>query len=1044
MNARKTPSLFICILTVFSIPLPALGQERYYRFARLTVEDGLSSFRAYDVVQDSMGFLWIATLEGLNRYDGNTITVFRNKENDTTSISHNTVRSLLVDRSGALWAGTADGGLNRFDPVTERFIRFTHDPANPRSLSGGHIGCLYEDRAGAIWIGTRGKGLNKLMWGNSTGRHPGTPEFLHYRHDPKIDTSLSDDRVYTIMEDSRGILWVGTENGLNALDRNTGKFTRYMNDPADHFSLSSNFVVTLLEDQSNNIWIGTDRGGLNKFERQSGRFFRFRHDPSDPRSLGSNDVYALFEDEQGRLWIGRLEGLDIFDPHTGVFTHFRHDKNDPASLSDNYIRSIRSDRTGNIWVVTDRGLSKVTRNVQRIAHYRHATRADESQIVRSLFEQSTEGRSHDPVLWIGTDGLKKLNLQTGKQVLFRHNPVDPHSLNSDFVIVVFEDRARNIWAGTQETGLNRYHPGTNTFRRYAWESGEQNHSVVSICEGDNGVLWLGTLAGGLIRFDPRSGRFDQFRHNPTDTTTISNNNVIAVLMDSRGNLWVATDGGGLDMAQLHNTRERDNVRSAMQFKHHRHRSSDRGSISNDRVYALHEDRSGTLWVSTVSGLNSYDPESGRFSFRISSDSLGGSFCLRILEDRDGLLWLSTLQSGIFCFDPVKGTLRNYRVEDGLQSNQFSYAAFTGRNGEIIFGGENGWNVFHPDSIAQNTHIPPVVLTSFRIFDKPAELGTSIPSIKGITLAYNQNFFSFEFAALDFTVPARNRFAYTLEGLDPDWVYPQARRAIYTKVDPGEYVLKVKGSNNDGVWNEQGIAIPLVITPPFWATWWFRTLAGLTLIAILAALYNYRVSKLLEMERMRVRIASDLHDDIGSSLSSIALITDMVRKRLPPDIDDQKHLLTASTAARHTADALKDIVWIINPEHDKLDDIVLRMKDSAAKLLVGIEYTFDCPQNAMDDVLDMEFRRNLLLIYKEALNNIAKYAHATRVDIAIRRHDGTIELHVADNGVGFDLNTVRKGNGLDNLSRRATSIGGTIEIHSRPGLGTTIQLAAKIP
>jgi signal transduction histidine kinase len=294
-----------------------------------------------------------------------------------------------------------------------------------------------------------------------------------------------------------------------------------------------------------------------------------------------------------------------------------------------------------------------------------------------------------------------------------------------------------------------------------------------------------------------------------------------------------------------------------------------------------------------------------------------------------------------------------------------------------------------------------------------------------------------------TVPAKNRYAYKLEGLDKDWVFPGNRRfASYTNIDPGKYVFKVKGSNNDGLWNEAGIYVPITITPPYWETWWFRLLVGTVLISLAATGYNYRVSKLLELERLRVRIASDLHDDIGSSLSGIALVTDSIQKQTPLGDTQKKQLADVSIAARHTADALRDIVWLVKPEHEKLDDIVLRMKDSTAKLLVGIDYAFHCDGENLSNVLDMEFRRHLLLIYKEILNNIAKHSRAGEVEIRIDQSEKRFRLSVTDNGVGFDETTVRRGSGLDNMRKRAVEIGGTVRVSSKPGEGTTIEIEAQ--
>ncbi len=393
---------------------------------------------------------------------------------------------------------------------------------------------------------------------------------------------------------------------------------------------------------------------------------------------------------------------------------------------------------------------------------------------------------------------------------------------------------------------------------------------------------------------------------------------------------------------------------------------------------------------------------------------------------------------------MTGATREYREENGLPSNVFSGAAFTTQDGELLLGLYEGFLAFHPENVRDNPVPPPIALTALSIFDTLYQTPAPLWSIPLIDLDYDQDFFSFRFAALDYADPQRNSFAYKLEGIDEEWRRPGTRNfAGYTKVDPGEYTFRVKAANSDGVWNESGVSIGLRIAPPYWRTWWFRALIALTLLALLTGAYRYRVAKLLEMERMRVRIASDLHDDIGSSLSGIALLTDSLKSRRELEEKDRQHLADVTRTARHTADALRDIVWLVNPEHDTVDDLFLRMKDAAGMILSGLEYSITTSGESLAHRMSLEFRHNLILIYKEILNNIAKHAHARHVKIAIRQEGDTFSLQVADDGAGFDPATVRRGNGLGNLRDRAVQLGGVLTLDSTPGHGTVISLSARV-
>jgi ligand-binding sensor domain-containing protein len=1005
--AHRAPrNLLIAIL--LGIPCVLDAQILQHNFGRITIADGLASYRTYDVAQDSVGFLWIATLEGLNRYDGYTIRTFHHDERDSGSISEDVVRSLLVDRSGVLWVGTAGKGLNRYDNRSERFAHFANSSSDPSSISHGRITAMCQDKSGALWIGTLGGGLNRLDGMTGT--------FVHYTHDPLHGGSLPDDRVYAIFEDAAGRLWVGTDGGLSILNETRDSFDNYSHDNADPWSLSSNRVRAIAADDSGRIWVATEAGGLNRLDIRSGRFARYRYDKSDQGSLSNDDVSCICPDKPGFLWVGTSDnngGLNNLDIRSGRFTRFKNDPLNPRSLLHNFVRNIRRDRTGVLWIVTDRGLAKFDSRAEQFRHYTIERNSLASQTVYAVRESHGE-------LWIGSNGLKKADLHTGAVSPWRKNRKEPSDVDSGTVIAIHEDLAGTFWVATTSGGLEKLDVKKGGAVHYALGSKEQTGYAVCIVEDFRGYLWIGTSDAGLLRFDKSTHNLVRYTHSPGDTTSLSSDAVFSLCLDRGGVLWVGTEGGGLNRFE-----------PPGRFYHYRHSASNPLSLNDDNVYTIVEDDAGRMWVSTKVGLNSFERGKGSFSALGPRTGTSTGFISNIIVDNHGQLWLSTLRSGIWRMDPGSGSFRGYDDRDGLQSNQFTSAALKHSNGEILLGGENGLTLFNPDSLRDNPHVPEVVVTNFSIFG--TALRRPLTDAQELLLRYNQNYFSFEFAALDYTAPEKNQYAYRIDGVDTAWVFPVGRRyASYTNIDPGKYTLRVKGSNNDGIWNESGLSIPITITPPYWATWWFRGLAAILTLSIIAAAYRYRVEKLLEMERMRLRIASDLHDDIGSSLGSIALITDMVHRSLPPGQKSGEQLLDASSAARRTADSLRDIVWLISPDNDKLDDIVLRMKDATAKLLAGIEYRFDCPEGTLGNVLDMEFRRHVWLIFKETLHNIAKYAKAHRVDIGITAENRVFNLTITDDGVGFDPSAPRSGNGLRNLQNRAKKLNGAISITSAPG------------
>jgi len=835
----KTKTLLCLIFLSVSSGLHA-GND--IQFERIFRRDGLSHSVIYSITQDRQGFMWFSSEDGLNRYNGYEFSVFKHDSSDPGSISMSSQSYIYEDRAGIIWAGTWGGGLNRFDPRTEEFVSYRHDPADPFSLSENHVQFIFEENSSALWIGTFKGGLNKLD--RETG------QFACYRHDPENPDSISNNRIWSIVKARDGMLFIGTDDGLNLLNTRTGRFTLFRHNPDDPNSLSHNMVRSIIKDHSGIFWIGTEKG-LNAFDLRTGMFTRFFNIPSDPESLSENTVNAICEDSAGVLWVGTNGGgLNRFDRETRKFTRFLYDSAKPHSLSENDVRAIYEDRSGNIWVGTrGGGLSKFDRKPEKFGYYTHKPDEPDSLIDSSVLAVYEDQSAN---LWIGTKegGLNRLDRQSGKVTRYQHHPGNPNTLGHNRVLAICEDRSGTFWIGHKK-GLAKFSPHTGQFANYSHDP-ENPHSlsgerVLAIREDRSGILWIGTKKGGLNRFDPGTEQFTHYKPEPNNPKSLSDNRVFSICEDRSAVLWIGT-GDGLNHF----------VHQTGQFRRYKPEPGNPKSLSNHYILVIYEDRSGTLWVGTREGLNRMNRQTGEFDRFKERDGLSNHTVNGILEDENGYLWLST-NKGVSRFDPRSRTFRNYDSGDGLKCDEFNPGAYyQNRKGEMFFGGISGVVYFHPDQIRDNPHIPPVVLTAFKKFGKTVSFDVSVSKIEKIGLSYKDSFFSFEFASLDYTFPQKNRYAYKLEGFDRDWIYSGARRfASYTNLDGGEYVFRVTGSNNDGIWNEKGIAIPVTITRRPWKTWWAYTLYMLMSGAALLGYVRYKTLK--ELEKTNKKLESEIEE-----------------------------------------------------------------------------------------------------------------------------------------------------------------------------------------
>ena len=889
--------LFFILLQ--TLGLAAVSQKQHISLDHLGTDKGLSQSNGTCILQDTRGFMWFGTQDGLNRYDGYKFTVYKNNPKDPASIGNSFVKDLLEDANGNIWVATLGGGLNRFDREKDLFIRYRQDKKDVASLSDDFVNCIATDAGGDLWVGTENGGLNRLD--SRTGR------FTSYTYDKNNPNSISDNDVTTIFEDSRHRIWVGTfHGGMNLFDKSTGRFTRFQHSGKDNSSLAHNTVLRFFEDQRHRLWIGTRGGGMDLLDLGNSHFRHFKNDLHNPNSLPRDVILSMAGDDKNNLWIGTENGgLSIFNPDTETFANYLHDDIDNSSLSNNSIYSLYKDSHNNMWIGTySGGINLYNKDANQFPLYNH-TSSFNSPGNNNILDFLEDSRGN---IWIGTDGggVELFDPATEKFTHFKHDPSNPQSICGNYVISVREDKDHNIWMGTCGDGTSVYNPSKKTFRLIkkdpANDASISGNNTGAITVDKDKELWISSWGDGFNFYQSQTGKFIRYKHDSANANSVSADRIIYLFADSKGFIWIGTFDKGLDLFD----------KKTKKFTHFVHDST-RNSLSDNCIHSIYEDRKGNIWISTKSGLNCLDRRSNHFTNYFPRDGLPDALISGVLEDDKGNFWIST-NNGLSRYNPETRIFKNFSVADGLQSNEFkSHACLKSSSGAMYFGGVNGFNKFFPDSIRENPFEVPLVVTSFQVFNKEvpisggkaagSPLQKDITETREITISYKQSVLSFGFASLNYTIPEKKQYAYRMEGFDQKWNNIGAgHAATYTNLDPGKYIFQVKGLNNDGNWSSAITRLQLTIAPPFWLTWWFKLLVALCTAGCGVGFYGIRMrtikaqkkeleERVVELDKAvaqgKFEIASDVLHDIGNAVVGFGSYLTRIRRLL--DLEKPENL-----------------------------------------------------------------------------------------------------------------------------------------------------------
>ena len=1019
-------------LFLFLLPVaPAMAQQPVLYFKRMNKASGLSHNKVNCILQDRRGFTWIGTDDGLNRYDGQNYMIFKNTPGDPSTISGNTITDLHEDKEGILWIATADGGISRYDyrlPPEKKFLQYKHQPSDSSSIPVNIINSLEEDSKGNLWLATGGAAV--IGFDKKKGK------FLR-------PEKLGNGTIYDMTFDREGMIWAGREGGsILKVDPQTLEWKadeRYANLYA---SLPHVVVTKLFRDSRHNIWFGSWDKAIYRHNALTGEEETFVNTPGDPFSFGVDEAIAFNEDRNGMIWIGgRYFGLYLFDQRLNRFYNYRHDPGKEGTLSDNRVNCIFIDRSGLVWLGTNNGLSIYNSSQQQFVQQFLPGRTEKGLTIYDFFRQA------DGPLWIGTN--QGIYIQEKNGAIIQKKLAYKGAALS--VTKFFRDDSGNFFVGTDYT-LFRLDP--QNWSISALENTEKDEVMVKLIESrivsiemdeldGHPVLWTTPYGHFLSYYDLAEKKWYSRKDSVRNLLTrfgITDNLIRKVIRTSDGNIWLANAKQGITLLNRNGTGSKSFINNPAKP----------GTISNNNVFDLREDDKGNLWISTYGGgLNYFDTKKLEFEHYSSVNNLLEGISI----DNSGNVWAIT-NGGLQKFHTRSKAFSYYELPDVEKTGGVKGYIYKDYAGRMYIAGNGYYIAFEPEKIGLQRSQPEVFLTDLSIFNKSF---SHLLFNRQVTLKHNQNFFTIHFAAPFYTTSSPVQYSYMLEGVDQDWVLasPSFPQAQYTNLDGGEYVFRVRATATPGTWSEKVTTIQIRIIPPYWKRGWFYLALAIVIGAIAYAAYRYRINELLKRQAIRNKIAQDLHDNMGSTLSSISVYSQVAKiyNEKTRHQDLQQTLEKISNISGEMISEMNDIVWAINPRNDNMNTILQRMESFAKPLLASqdMQFHFTYEQSIKQLNLDMTRRKNFYLIFKEAVHNTLKYSGAKNLWVHISEKGQQLFLTLKDDGKGFDLSTIDTttsasmgGNGLKNMRMRAEEIGGKLTMESHPGQGVIVNLQFPIP
>lgn len=1014
------------------------------------IESGIGSRMVSCIIQDSIGFMWFGTDEGLFRFDGYDFIQYKNNTSDDLSLSDNYIHCLLIDNKNNLWVGTQNGlnQMNLSKPGV--FYKYFKDSLNENKIVDNDIRAMLLDKFGYIWIGTYNNGISRISFDksnqtfienfafkNNNVNPPPTPtitaiannktnrlffgtfgsglaeylpeqnQFVNY-HINKNDSKNEFIRFITDIKIENDKLWLSTYKSgvtrINLSDLSKNNSQKFIKTKLYHYNSDINStgslnsintimpVVAFHQERTPGLLFGTNRSGLFYLNTEKMSLHKIKQEKSYNYDFENDRVFSIYQDMNDNIWVGSTDGLSLINNFNPDIVHIKNEANNPNSLSSNNITSLLFDKNNSLWIGTENGLNFYDIKSDLNTGSVHIKRFTNQQAGRYISDIYLDNQNN---LLFGTYGhglwmVKELSDQT-----YNLLPVAKEALNKSNQVIRF---------------------------------------ITKILQDKHNRLWIGSLEGLLIVQKV-------FNQNYTISNEINNEipkirQIINLYEDIDGNIWICTYGNGLFYIKF----KKDSILDVKHF-------NSRNGLSNDKVLSIAQDLSGFYWIGTSSGLNRLDIKTGKIRKFFEEDGLSNAFIYGILIDDNGSLWISTNYGLSKCKNSGDENyiFQNFFKKDGLQENEFNVRAYSkGNEGIMAFGGINGVNIFDPSTFKIMNNKPPTVLTRFTVFNEDIKLDSALYEKKHISLDYKQNLFTIVFAALEYNTPEKIRYLYQMEGFDADWINNGNRRYVtFTNLDPGEYTFRVKTSNSEEEARDKSTDLHITIAPPYWQTWWFRILIILVFATILWNIHRYRIDRLLEMERLRIQIASDLHDEIGSSLSKISMYSDLASK--PIHESERNPLLSKiGNTSRELVKTMSDVVWSVDARNDYWGGLIDRIRDTASDILnaKNISFNFDVNNIDLEQKISALVRQNIYLILKEAVTNIAKHSGATHTSINFENLKDTIIITIHDNGMGINDMKKQSGNGLKNMRLRAKRIIGKLEISNNNGTVIKIILNKK--